>query len=147
MAIKNSAAVYINGINLTHYTVMPLKWGNFLDEQLDEMYISLRHCPIKNFKPLTPVEIHFSNTLYWGSTTVDTQKRVKRYLVANDSNAEESPVGKKLYNHDLYVIEITKYAECIVVDTITYTNDLGRTYAKMGPQAQFVDIDYDSMFN
>lgn len=133
MAIKNSAAVYINGINLTHYTVMPLKWGNFLDEQLDEMYISLRHCPIKNFKPLTPVEIHFSNTLYWGSATIDTQKRVKRYLVANDSNAEESPVGKKLYNHNLYIIEITKYAECIVVDTITFTNDLGRNYTKDAP--------------
>lgn len=145
MAIKNSVAVYINGINLTHYTVMPLKWGNFLDEQLDEMYISLRHCPIKNFKPLTPVEIHFSNTLYWGSTTVDTQKRVKRYFIADDSNAEESPVGKKLYNHDLYIIEITKYAECIVVDTITYTNDLGRTYTNnpsaVVPQEGDLDLD------
>lgn len=128
MAIKNSAAVYINGINLTAFTVAPLKWGNFLDEQLDEMYLALRHCPIENFKPLTPVEIHFKNELYFGSTTVDTQTKIKRYLVADDSNAEENPVGRKLYNHDLYLIEITKYAECIVVDTITYTNDLGREY-------------------
>ena len=128
MAIKNSAAVYINGINLTAFTVTPLKWGNFLDEQLDEMYLALRHCPIENFKPLTPVEIHFKNELYFGSTTVDTQTKIKRYFVANDSNAEENPVGRKLYNHDLYLIEITKYAECIVVDTITFTNDLGREY-------------------
>lgn len=130
MAIINSAAVYINGINLTAFTVTPLKWGNFLDEQLDEMYLALRHCPIENFKPLTPVEIHFKNELYFGSTTVDTQTKIKRYFVANDSNAEESPVGRKLYNHDLYLIEITKYAECIVVDTITFTNDLGRNYTK-----------------
>lgn len=130
MAIRNSAAVYINGINLTAFTVTPLKWGNFLDEQLDEMYLALRHCPIENFKPLTPVEIHFKNELYFGSTTVDTQTKIKRYFVANDSNAEENPVGRKLYNHDLYLIEITKYAECIVVDTITFTNDLGRSYTK-----------------
>lgn len=128
MAIRNSAAVYINGINLTAFTVAPLKWGNFLDEQLDEMYLALRHCPIENFKPLTPVEIHFKNELYFGSTTVDTQTKIKRYFVANDSNAEENPVGRRLYNHDLYLIEITKYAECIVVDTITFTNDLGREY-------------------
>lgn len=130
MAIKNSAAVYINGINLTAFTVAPFKWGNFLDEQLDEMYLALRHCPIENFKPLTPVEIHFKNELYFGSTTVDAQTKIKRYFVANDSNAEENPVGRKLYNHDLYLIEITKYAECIVVDTITFTNDLGRNYTK-----------------
>ena len=46
MAIRNSAAMYINGINLTAFTFTPLKWGNFLDEQLDEMYLALRHCPI-----------------------------------------------------------------------------------------------------
>lgn len=117
---------------------MPIKWGNFLDERLDEMYIGLRHCPFEIFKPLTPVEIHFSNELYFGSTTVDTQTKIKRYIVANDENAEESPVGGvsngwytgKLYNHNLYIIELTKYLECIVVDTCTFTNDLGRNYTK-----------------
>lgn len=127
MAIENRITVYVNGINLTHYTVMPLKWGNFLDEQLDEMYLSLRHGPFEHIKPLTPVEIHFKNRFYFGSTTVDTQTRVKRFLVAND-NSEESPVGSKRYNHDLYLIEVTKFAECVVVDTITFTNDLGREY-------------------
>lgn len=127
MAIENTAAIYVNGINLTHYAVMPLKWGNFLDEQLDEMYLSLRHGPFEHIKPLTPVEIHLKNRFYFGSTTVDTRTKVKRFLVAND-NSEESPVGSKRYNHDLYLIEVTKFAECIVVDTITFTNDLGRNY-------------------
>ena len=127
MAIENTAAIYVNGINLTHYAVMPLKWGNFLDEQLDEMYLSLRHGPFEHIKPLTPVEIHLKNRFYFGSTTVDTQTKVKRFLVAND-NSEESPVGSKRYNHDLYLIEVTKFAECVVVDTITFTNDLGREY-------------------
>ena len=126
--IKNSAVIYINGINLTAFTVMPLKWGNFLDERLDEMYIGLRHCPFENFKPLTPVEIHFSNELYFGSTTVDTQTDIKRYLIADDQNATENPVGSGLYDHDLYIIELTKLLECIAVDTNTITNDLGRNY-------------------
>lgn len=129
MAIRNKAAVYINGINLTCFTVMPIKWGNLLDEQLDECYLSLRHCPIKNFKPLTPVEIHFSNELYFASTSVNTQKRIKRYVVANDTGATESPIGSKRWDHDLYIIEVTKILECIVVDTLTFTNDLGRNYA------------------
>lgn len=129
MAIENTAIIYVNGINLTHYAVMPLKWGNFLDEQLDEMYLSLRHGPFEHIKPLTPVEIHLKNRFYFGSTTVDTRTKVKRFLVAND-NSEESPVGSKRYNHDLYLIEVTKFAECVVVDTITFTNDLGRNYTK-----------------
>lgn len=128
MAIKNSAVIYINGINLTHFAVMPLKWGNFLDERLDEMYIGLRHCPFENFKPLTPVEIHFSNELYFGNTTENTQTNIKRYLIADDQNATENPVGSGLYDHDLYIIEVTKLLECIAVDTNTITNDLGRNY-------------------
>ena len=84
MAIKNSATVYINGRNLTHYTILPLKWGNLLDERLDEMHLSLRRCPIETFKPLTPVEIHYSNTLSFGGETVDTQTNVIRYTVAHD---------------------------------------------------------------
>ena len=132
MAIENTAAIYVNGINLTHYAVMPLKWGNFLDEQLDEMYLSLRHGPFEHIKPLTPVEIHLKNRFYFGGTTVDTRTKVKRFLVAND-NSEESPVGSKRYNHDLYLIEVTKFAECVVVDTITFTNDLGRNYTEKAP--------------
>lgn len=130
MAIENKAVVYIGGRNYTHYTVMPLKWGNLLDERLDEMYLSLRRCPVENFKPLTPVEIHFTNRFYYGSKTIDTQTQVKRYIVANDPQAVESPVGSGRWNHDLYIIELTKYLECIVVDTNTITNDLGRTYTK-----------------
>ena len=129
MAIQNSFAVYVNGINLTRYAVVPLKWGNFLDEQLDEMYLSLRHGPFASIKPLSPVEIHLSNRLYWGNTTENTKEQIKRFIVAND-NSEESPIGSKWYNHDLYLIEVTKLAECVVVDTITYTNDLGRNYTK-----------------
>lgn len=131
MAIRNTAAVYINGVNLTAFVVQPIKWGNLLDERLDEMYLSLRHCPFENFKPLTPVEIHYTNQLYFGSTNVGAPETlVKRYLIADDANAAENPVGKGLYDHDLYIIELTKILECVVEDTNTITNVMGRVYTE-----------------
>ena len=129
MAVKNQYAVYINGINITNSCVLPLKWANLLDEQLDECYLSIRHSSVKNFKPLTPVEIHLKNSLYYGNQTIDEQKVIKRFVVANDTNVTENPIGSNLWDHDIYLIEITKIMECIVVDTITFTNDLGRLYS------------------
>ena len=127
MAVRNSAAVYINGINYTHYVVMPLKWGNFLDEQLDEMIITVRRSKKKVFSPLTPVEVRLTNELYWGNVTDKLKKETKQFVIAND-NVTESIIGKGFYDHDLYCIELTKILECIVVDTCTFTNDLGRNY-------------------
>lgn len=143
MAIRNRAIVYINGINLTAYCLTPLTWGNFLDEQLDEMNLILRHCPIKIFSPLTPVEIHFESELYFGENTVEAETEIKQYMIANDS-AEESPKGRKLYDHTLYMIELTKILECIIVDTCTFTNDLGRNYTKNAPTVvpNVDDMDY-----
>lgn len=140
MAIHIQPAVYINGINRTSHTVMPIKWGNFLDERLDECRLSLRSVQQENFPPLTPVEIVFTITEYFGiwkknPTIIKTKTETKRFIVANDSATEFRPKSG-LYNHDLYLIEPTKVAECYVVDTITFTNDLGRSYTEGGLLAQ-----------
>ena len=140
MAIRNSAAVYINGVNYTHYVVMPLKWGNFLDEQLDEMNITLRRSKRRVFAPLTPVEVHLKNELYWGEVTDKTNTEVKQFVVANDS-VTEVPNGKGLFDHELTLIELTKVLECIVVDTCTFTNILHRDY--ITGQAIPYDVVYD----
>lgn len=142
MAIKNTPAVYIGGINYTHNVVMPLKWGNFLDEQLDEMIITLSKVKRKVFSPLTPVEVRLKNVLYWGQPTNPNKiwQETKQFIIAND-NATESPVGKGLYDHELYCIELTKILECIIVDTCTFTNILRRDYT-VG-QAIPYDIDYE----
>lgn len=133
MAIKNFYSVYIDGINRTSRAVMPLKWGYFLDERLDECYLTLRHVKKKSFPPLTPVDIVFHNVFYNGENQVgkgkDFANEEKHFLVANDS-ATENPIGSGYYDHELYIIEVTKYAECIVCDTQTVTNDIGRVYTK-----------------
>lgn len=124
--VNNEITVYIDGINRTSKLVVPFKFSSLLDESLDEAVITLKHVGKEIFQPLTPVEIHVTNTVTIGSTT-NTQTRVYRYVVAGDA-AEESPVGSGLYDHDLALVEVTKFAECIVVDTITVTNDIGRNY-------------------
>ncbi len=40
MAMHYEFGVFIDGINRTSRTVAPLKWGNFLDERLDECNLS-----------------------------------------------------------------------------------------------------------
>lgn len=130
--VNNVIAVYINGINLTRYVVMPLKWANLLDEQLDEAVISLRNCPKKVITPLTPVEIRITNNVYMGGNSVDNlvySKPITKYMiVADQPDSNENPVGSGRYDHDISVIEITKLLERIVVDSITYTNVKSKIY-------------------
>ena len=121
--------VYINGVNFSMYAVRPLKWGNFLDERLDELYLSLVGTKKKAFKPMDKVEI--VSTLfnkYRNSTTTNRGY----YLVANDK-ATETPVGSGRYTHELYCIELTKMLEMYVVDSLTFTNVLARDFTQTVP--------------
>ncbi len=67
--------------------------------------------------------------------TETVREETRYYLIAND-DAEEIQIGRGIYNHDLYLIEVTKTAECYIVDTLTFTNDLGRNYAENSIYAQ-----------
>lgn len=135
MAIRNEAAVYIDGINRTGKTVIPIKGGDFLDERLDEGVLSLRGIKLPPLPPCTPVEIVRKNTLCFGHTDVDTQTDTKQYIVADDT-AEEVTPGTGLYNHELSLIEVTKALELYIVDTLTYTNDIGRIFTNGAVEVQ-----------
>lgn len=128
--VTNQYDVYINNILYTHYAVMPLKWGNLLDERLDECYLSLRYIPVEVFPPLTPVKIVLYNKVHFNENIDHQQDKTLYFVVANDNAVVEVPVGSGYYNHDLYLLETTKLAECTIVDSLTFTNDLGRDYAK-----------------
>lgn len=140
MAVENKFSVRIGKkdgsgemINYTHYAVFPIKFANLLDERLDECYLSMRHMQRQEFKPMTPVEIVFHNRVFfgWDENEKDTYNHDEsiRYFVAND-RAIESPIGSKHYNHELYLIEMTKYLEMFVVDSLTFTNNLGKDYVR-----------------
>ncbi len=127
MAVQNKVRLKIDGINYSKYLIVPTKYCNLLDERLDEAYISLRFIPKKTFNRLAKIELTITNTVYFGNYN-DTQTKTMRFLLANDSEGTESPNGSGFYNHDLYIIEETKYLEMIIVDSLTFTNVLGKNY-------------------
>ena len=104
MAIKITSAIYVNGTNFTPYLVQPIKWGNFLDERLDEAYITLIGTKFKAFQPMDKVELVLTLTNPYRNKTTT---RHNYYLIANDK-ATESPIGSGRYTHELY----EKYIIC-----------------------------------
>lgn len=127
MSVQNTFSVKINGINLTRYAVFPLKKANMLDERLDEAYISLRHVRIDKFSPATRVEITERNAVLYGTNTISSESNTTHYIVVND-DAVESPAGSGLYDHDIYIVELTKLLELVVTESLTFTNALGKNY-------------------
>ncbi len=139
MAVKNTTSIYIDGINRTASAVIPVKTCLLLDERLDECKLSLRGVKKSIFAPLTPVDIIIKNEFYLGTgknkSVIKSTIREEHYIVAND-NVTETQIGSGLYNHELDLIEVTKIAECVIVDSVTYTNDIGRNYTENAGTAE-----------
>lgn len=119
MANFNTFKVTIGNKDYTQHVPFPLKWQEALDETLDYSRINLKQLKTPVFTPFTPITI----------TMTDKKGHVKELnqFISTDS-ATEKPVGSGKYNHDMYQIEQTKLLEGIVVDALTFTNDLGRNY-------------------
>lgn len=153
MSYINGATVYIDGINRTHNAVMPLKWGDYLDERLDEANLSLRRIKKEYFSPFTPVEIVLSNKFFMyrdkikeAKETAPEEERTKYYMIANDES-QQIPIGSKFYDHEQNLIEVTKYAECITCDTQTVTNDIGKNYTLNAPKISSDVVNYKEYFS
>lgn len=116
------------------------KFGNLLDERLDEGFITLKHLKQEQpFRPFTLVKIELTNANtafrskpkeYSGdditqslSKNMLTQTKEEYFFVADD-NVTNYPNGSEFYNHSLYLIEITKILERFIGDSITFTNPL-----------------------
>lgn len=145
--------------DFSSHVVYPFKFANLLDEQLDEAELQLQYINRNIFEPLTKVKITILNTpearftsdklgslLLKSDYTVteaktegfvlvhnEDNKRItvtKEYLmlVANDT-VTERPIGSEKYNHQLYLIEFTKFLEGFIGDSLTFTNTLGNSRA------------------
>lgn len=143
--IKNTISVYIDGINRTDKLLAATTASNVLDEVLDEGVLRLQHVRKEIFSPLLPVELHIQNALMRKGNVINTQEDVYYFLVAGDS-AEESPNGSGLYNHEIALVEPMKFGECIVCDTQTITNVIGRDFVSGVGPAQAENEDYHNIF-
>lgn len=59
---------------------------------------------------------------------------VKDFLIASDNGIENSP-GSNQFDHEIYLIEQTKYLERFICDSITFTNALGKTFSAVDTKA------------
>ena len=134
----------------TLYAVFPLKFANLLDEQLDEANLTLKGLALDCFQPFTRVKITITNNpeaivtediaqslpnenpSKVIRTFVANEKRISEELVLNmfiaNDRAVETPVGSGRYNHDIYLIELTKLLERFIGDSLTFTNALGNNF-------------------
>lgn len=105
----------VDGMDCTSNLILPIKWNALLDERLDEGRVSLRNTSVSLFGIGAPVVITVENE------TID-------FIISADESSEIS-VGSGKYNHELSLIEPTKILEGIIVENLTFTNALGRTYS------------------
>ena len=152
--INFKVEIYKNNqwLDYTENAVFPLKVANLLDEQLDEINLTLKQTDFEYIYPLTPVKITITSKVeslyslsdyerfkgqietettleYNESTKQITETRIIEMVVASD-NGIETPNGSGLYNHELYLIELTKILEGFIGDNISFTNPLGNDYLK-----------------
>ena len=114
----NTFTVKIGGQQ--YQSVFPLKYGEFLDEQLDYSVFKLVRINRQYFAPTTPVEITITS-----KTSTRKKTKTLHYVVANDK-FRESPLGSGQYEHEIMAIEPTKLLEGIPVETLCFTNAGGR---------------------
>ena len=156
----NDFFIIINGVNYTDYAIYPLKWGNLLDERLDEAYVTLKFVPKTlqdgAFRPLSLVKL----TIYCEPDTYQTELQPetdgveqellennrlrqfteKRFLVAKDT-VYNNPIGGDFATHELYIIEETKFLEAFICDTLTFRNALLNRFGAYYPAVVSVDED------
>lgn len=130
---QTNYTISIDGTDYTEYIPMPFKWSSLLDERLDEGRMSMRHCPVPLFAPMSEVKIMLSDK---NNTATE-----KVFLVSADDSTE-APAGSGYYNHEIMLIEETKKLEGIIIDSLTFTNSLGRAYAD-NSQNIFVSVEDD----
>lgn len=114
-----SFQIKIDGIDYSKHIPLPIKYEDLLDERLDEARITVKYVSENVFRPLTPVVIEIQDGF-------NNQIR-KDYVIAT-SFSNETPAGSGKYNVEITLVESTKILERFLIDTITFTNDLGRIY-------------------
>ena len=125
----NKATVFITEMTSSGYAkrqydnvVLPFKYGKLLDEQLDYAVFSINRTTVQKF-PL--------NTLVSARVLSDANEYTifENWLIVSDESVE-SPVGSGFYNHEIMIVEPTKLAEGIPVESLCFTNPTGNDYTR-----------------
>ena len=118
----NSAQFYIkkNGsfVKLDGNAVFPFRWGELLDERLDEAYLNTRRSVTESYTPTTVIKAVLSD---------GTNEREEYFALARDGSVR-FPNWAQTFKHEMYLIELTKLWEGILCPSMTFTNALKTAY-------------------
>lgn len=118
----------IDGVSIPKSNcIMPAKYNDHLDEQLDMATVSVFGVTTEIFKPFCKV------TITAEGAPRENEPTITRYYRLMEDRAEESPVGTGKYRHDLTLIEETKFLEGFLVESLCVTNAGGRQYTQVTP--------------
>lgn len=124
----------IDGVSIPKSNcIMPAKYNDHLDEQLDMATVSVFGVTTEIFKPFCKVSISVTGAQR------ENEPTITRYYRLMEDRAEESPVGTGKYRHDLTLIEETKFLEGFLVESLCVTNAGGRNYERFYPALENVD--------
>ena len=127
----------INGVSIPKSNcIMPAKYNDHLDEQLDMATVSVFGVTTEIFKPFCKVTITAEGAPRENEPTI-----VKHYRLMSDMGTE-SPNGTGKYRHDLTLIEETKFLEGFLVESLCVTNAGGRNYERLYPVLENVDYSF-----
>lgn len=125
----NTAQFYIkkNGsfVKLDGNAVFPFRWGELLDERLDEAYLNTRKSTEESYKPTSIIK---------GVLSDGTNTREEYFALARDGSVH-FPNWSQTFKHDMYLIELTKLWEGILCPSMTFTNQLGNNYTRIRKRA------------
>lgn len=96
----------INGIDYTDYVTMPPQTQETLDESYDMIYCELRGVNLAN--PFTP----FDDV----NLTIKEDKIIRNYKMIIESDNVSEMILNGLYNHDVLLIEETKWSERFFIE-------------------------------
>ncbi len=125
----NHITVKINDEEYTDKCPFPVTFNQLLDKQLDEFTLELLQIDNPIFKPITTVII----TVWNGKYPIEQypEKALKLRYIITSCKSNEIPAGSGKYNHQLALIEETKYLECFIVRSCGFVNPLLKEYTQI----------------
>lgn len=97
----------------------PVSYGDYLDERLDEGYLTVYKSEKPLFHPDTEIRIDMT----------DVTETTRKFFIVSSDEVEEIPAGSGTYKHSISLIERTKRLEGIVCQSLTFTNGKGAIYS------------------
>ena len=95
---------------------IPVSYGDYLDDYLDEGVLTVYKSAKPLFHPDTEIRVDIT----------DDMETMRKFYVVSSDKVDEIPSGRETYKHSISLIERTKRFEGIVCQSLTFTNALAK---------------------